>query len=82
MIHHLPNGKVMIIYLKVRIIKKILLYKFSYFSEPYTRDKNKKVELDLSNYATKFDLKNATGLDTSKLAKKANLASLKLEVGK
>ena len=57
----------MIIYLKVRIIKKILLYKFSYFSEPYTRDKNKKVELDLSNYATKFDLKNATGLDTSKL---------------
>ena len=72
----------MIIYLKVRIIKKILLYKFSYFSEPYTRDKNKKVELDLSNYATKFDLKNATGLDTSKLAKKANLASLKLEIGK
>ena len=72
----------MIIYLKVRIIKNLLLYKFSYFSEPYTRDKNKKVELDLSNYATKFDLKNATGLDTSKLAKKANLASLKLEVGK
>ena len=72
----------MIIYLKVRIIKKILLYKFSYFSEPYTRDKNKKVELDLSNYATKFDLKNTTGLDTSKLAKKANLASLKLEIGK
>ena len=72
----------MIIYLKVRIVKKILLYKFSYFSEPYTRDKNKKVELDLSNYATKFDLKNATGLDTSKLAKKANLASLKLEIGK
>ena len=24
-----------------------------------------KVELDLSNYATKTDLKNATGIDTS-----------------
>ena len=28
------------------------------------------VELDLSNYATKADLKNAIGVDTSKLAKK------------
>ena len=30
-----------------------------------------KVELDLSNYATKSDLKNATGVDTSKFAKKS-----------
>ena len=29
-----------------------------------------KVELDLSNYATKADLKNATGVDTSDFAKK------------
>ena len=36
---------------------------------------NVKVELDLSNYATKADLKNATGVDTSKFAKKADLAS-------
>ena len=50
----------------------------SYFPEPYTRSKNKtKVELDLSNYSTKFDLKNATGVDTSKFAKKADLATLK-----
>ena len=41
-----------------------------------------KVELDLSNYATKADLKNATGVDTSKFAKKADLASLKSEVDK
>ena len=41
-----------------------------------------KVELDLSNYATKVDLKNATGVDTSKLAKKVDLASLKSEVHK
>ena len=30
---------------------------------------NVKVELGLSNYATKADLKNATGVDTSELAK-------------
>ena len=41
-----------------------------------------KVELDLSNYATKVDLKNATGVDTSKFAKKVDLASLKSEVDK
>ena len=29
-----------------------------------------KVELHLSNYATKIDLKNATGVDTSKFDKK------------
>ena len=28
------------------------------------------VELDLSNYATKVDLKNATAINTSKFAKK------------
>ena len=43
----------------------------SYFTEPYTRIKNKtKVELDLSNYATKSDLKNTAGIDTSIVAKK------------
>ena len=39
-----------------------------------------KVELDLPNYATKADLKNATGANTSKLAKRVNLASLKSNV--
>ena len=43
----------------------------SYFTEPYTHIKNKtKVELDLSNYATKSDLKNTAGIDTSIVAKK------------
>ena len=36
-----------------------------------------KVELDLSNYGTKADLKNATGVGTSKFAKKFDLAKLK-----
>ena len=35
------------------------------------------VELDLSNYATKTDLKNETGIDTPSFAKKIDLASLK-----
>ena len=40
------------------------------------------VKVDLSNYASKTDLKNATGIDTSNLALKSNLASLKTEVDK
>ena len=39
-----------------------------------------KFELDLSNYATKADLKNATGVYTSKFAKKVELANLKSNV--
>ena len=41
-----------------------------------------KVELDLSDYTTKADLKNAAGVDTSKFAKKVDLASLKSNVEK
>ena len=40
------------------------------------------VKVDLSNYATKADLKDATGIDTSNFALKTNLASLKTEVDK
>ena len=35
-----------------------------YFPKPKSLETNVKVELDLSNYATKSDLKNATGVDT------------------
>ena len=41
-----------------------------------------KVELDLSNYATKADLKNAIGVDTSNFPKKPDLATLKSDVDK
>ena len=41
-----------------------------------------KVELDLSNYTTETDLKNAREIDTSSFAKKVNLASLKSNVDK
>ena len=54
----------------------------SYFP-PYSYSKNKiEVELDFSNYATKSDLKNATGADTSQFFKKDDLANLKSEVDK
>ena len=36
----------------------------------------------MSNYATKADLKNVTGTDTSKLAAKSDLADLKAETDK
>ena len=39
-------------------------------------------QLDLSNYATKSDLINATSIDTSKLAKKFDLTNLKYNVDK
>ena len=41
-----------------------------------------KVELDLYNYATKADLKNATGVDKTDFAKKTDLANLKSDVDK
>ena len=41
-----------------------------------------KVELDLSNYATKDDVKNITHIDASDFASKTNLAALKTEVDK
>ena len=41
-----------------------------------------KFELDLSNYATKSDLKKATGVDISSFAKKTNLAHLKSDADK
>ena len=48
--------------------------------EPFEGDIN--VKVDLPNYATKADLKNTTGIDTSKLAAKSDLASLKAKMDK
>ena len=41
-----------------------------YFPELKSSGGRVKVELDLPNYATKSDLENATGVDTSKFTKK------------
>ena len=53
-----------------------------YFPEQSTLGRKVKVELDLSNYATKIDLKNVTGIDTSSFSKKFDLANLKSDVDK
>ena len=55
----------------------------SQYYPPYRSSSNNiKVELDLSNYATKDDVKNITHADVSSFASKANLAALKTEVDK
>ena len=48
--------------------------------EPFGGDIN--VKVDLSNYATKADIKNISHVDTSSFALQTNLASLKTEVDK
>ena len=55
----------------------------STYYPPYKSSSNNvKVELDLTNYATKTDLKNITHVDVSSFASKTNLAALKTEVDK
>ena len=46
-----------------------------YFSKPSSHKENVKVKIDLSNYATKEDIKNITHGDTSNFASKTNLSS-------
>ena len=48
--------------------------------EPFAGDIN--VKVDLSNYATKTDIKNISQIDTSGFALKSNLAGLKTEIDK
>ena len=54
----------------------------SYYPPYKSSSNNAKVELDLTNYATKNDLKNITYVDVSSFASKTNLAALKNEVDK
>ena len=54
-----------------------------YFPKPFRSfGGNINVKVDISNYATKNDLKNVTYVDTSRFALKTNLASLETEVDK
>ena len=55
----------------------------SQYFPPYNNSSgNIKAELDLSNYATKKDIKGITHIDASGFAFKTNLAALKTEVDK
>ena len=42
-----------------------------YFHEPKSSGGTVRVDLDFSNYATKMDIKNTAGVDTSKFSKKS-----------
>ena len=59
------------------IDKKDIVCIIKYLPEPKSSGERLKVELNLSNYATKADLKNATSVDISKFAKKLDLANSK-----
>ena len=54
----------------------------SYYPPYKSSSNNIKVELDLSYYVTKDDVKNITHVDVSSYATKSNLASLKTELDK
>ena len=59
-----------------------IMKKMSYYLPYKSSSNNVKVELDLTNYATKTDLKNITHVDVSSFASKTNLAAIKTEVDK
>ena len=66
----MSNGKDMIIHLIAGLIKKTLYKGVITFVDAI----NVNVKVDLSNYATKTDLKNITHVDVSSFALKSNLA--------
>ena len=73
----------MVILLIAGLIKRILYKMSKYFpkpNEPFGGDIN--VKVDLSNYATKADIKNITHVDTSGFSLKSNLANLKTKANK
>ena len=73
----------MIIPLMVGLIKKTLYKMNQYFPKPYEQfDGDINVTADLSNYATKDDIRNITHEDTSSFALETNLANLKTKVDK
>ena len=72
------NRKVKIILLKIGLIKRTC----EYFLKPKSLVANVKVELDLSNYATKADLENLTRFDTSEFGNRTDLANLRPDVDK
>ena len=72
----------MIVHLTVGLIKNNIVEISEYFQEPKSLGGIVNVELDLPNYATKTDLKNLTGVDTSSFAKQVHLVNLKSDVDK
>ena len=65
---YMLNGKVTIILLTVGLKKRHSINEWIFY-KTYTFDGNVKIELDLSNYATKEDFKKCYKCNKSKLAK-------------
>ena len=77
----MSNGKVMLIHLVVGLIKRRIINEWIFWKiEIFIRQCENWIKL--SNYSTKADLKNATGVDTTDFAKKAYLDNLKSDVNK
>ena len=72
----------MIIHLIVGLIKNTLYKMSQYFPPCKSFGGNIYVKVDLANCATKTDLKDVTGIDTSSFLLKLNLVSLKPETDK
>ena len=55
-----------------------------YFPKPFNSHfgDSRKVKIDLSNYATKTDIKNISHVDSSSFALKTSVANLKTQVDK
>ena len=63
--------------------KSSLITYVHYFPKPFRSfGRNINIKVDLSNYATKTDLKTVTHVDTSRFALKTSLANLKTEFDK
>ena len=74
------NRKVMTLHLIVGLVKKKKTFS-QYFPKPYKSFRGGiSVKVDISDYARKADFEYGTGIDTSKLALKSNLANLKAEI--
>ena len=76
------NGKTMDSSFNCWIDKKDIVQMSEYFPETQSLGGRVKVELGLSNYATKANLKNAIGVDRSKFAKEVHIANLKSNTDK
>ena len=74
------NRTNVIIILIVGSITKYIVLLSEYFPKPKSLGANVKVKSDLSNYVTKADLKNATGVNTSDFIKNTDVANLKSDL--
>ena len=80
---HLWNGKNMVIHSIIKLIKETYYKESQYFPKPFRKFRgNISVNINLSNYATKSDIKNISHFDTSSFELKTNLVSLKADVDK